>query len=185
MIIRVDTPVNAPIKATQLKTAVEKQTTAPGSVAPTPGKTDASTGLQAQQTVPQANRQQQAEKTTVQPKEPYACKTCENRRYQDQSTDAGVSMKTPTQLAPQQAASAVAAHEQEHVTREQQKAKEHGRDVLMQSVTLHVAICPECGKPYVSGGETKTVTASPKQSESDRYSPGQPETQPSIINANA
>ena len=29
--------------------------------------------------------------------------------------------------------------------------------VLQASVTLHTAICPECGRAYVSGGETRTA----------------------------
>ena len=30
--------------------------------------------------------------------------------------------------------------------------------MVSQSVTLHTDICPECGKVYISGGETRTVT---------------------------
>ena len=47
----------------------------------------------------------------------------------------------------------------EHVVREQAKAKGDDRKVVSQSVTLHNGICPECGKVYVSGGTTRTVTA--------------------------
>lgn len=87
------------------------------------------------------------------------CQTCEKRKYQDGSDDAGVSYQTPTHIAPEQAASAVLGHEMEHVVREQAKAEREGRKVVSQSVTVHTAICPECGKPYVSGGTTKTTTA--------------------------
>lgn len=87
------------------------------------------------------------------------CQTCENRKYQDGSDDAGVSYQTPTHIAPEQAASAVLGHEMEHVVREQAKAEREGRKVISQSVTMHTAICPECGKPYVSGGTTRTTTA--------------------------
>jgi len=86
------------------------------------------------------------------------CQTCKERKYQDGSDDPGVSFKTPTNIAPEQVASAVRGHENEHVVREQAKARQEGRKVVNQSVTYHTAICPECGKAYVSGGTTRTVT---------------------------
>ena len=86
------------------------------------------------------------------------CQTCKDRKYQDGSDDPGVSFKTPTNVAPELAASAVRGHEQEHVAREQAKARREGREVVSQSVTYHTAICPECGKVYVSGGTTRTST---------------------------
>lgn len=86
------------------------------------------------------------------------CQTCKKRKYQDGSNDPGVSFKTPTNVAPDQAAAAVRGHEQEHVVREQAKAQREGREVVSQSVTYHTAICPECGKVYVSGGTTRTST---------------------------
>ena len=86
------------------------------------------------------------------------CETCEKRKYQDGSDDPGVSFKTPTNIKPEQAASAVRGHEMEHVVREQAKAGREGRKVVSQSVTMHTEICPECGKAYVSGGTTRTVT---------------------------
>ncbi len=86
------------------------------------------------------------------------CKTCESRKYQDGSNDPGVSFKTATKLSPEEAASAVRSHENEHVVREQAKAEREGRKVVSQSVTLHTEICPECGDPYISGGTTRTVT---------------------------
>lgn len=86
------------------------------------------------------------------------CQTCKKRKYQDGSNDPGVSFKTPTNVAPEQAASAVRGHEQEHVVREQAKAQREGREIVSQSVTYHTAICPECGKVYVSGGTTRTST---------------------------
>ena len=30
--------------------------------------------------------------------------------------------------------------------------------MVSQSVTMHSEICPECGKSFVSGGTTRTVT---------------------------
>ena len=84
------------------------------------------------------------------------CQTCKERKYQDGSNDPGVSFKTPTNIAPEQAAAAVRGHEQEHVVREQAKAQRENREIVSQSVTYHTAICPECGKVYISGGTTRT-----------------------------
>lgn len=86
------------------------------------------------------------------------CQTCKERKYQDGSDDPGVSFKTPTNISPEQAAAAVRGHENEHVVREQAKAQREDRKVVSQSVTYHTSICPECGKAYVSGGTTETVT---------------------------
>lgn len=86
------------------------------------------------------------------------CETCESRKYQDGSDDMGVSFQAPTNIKPEQAASAVRGHEMEHVYREQAKAGREGRKVVSQNVTMHTEICPECGKSYVSGGTTRTVT---------------------------
>ena len=86
------------------------------------------------------------------------CETCEQRKYQDGSDDMGVSFQTPTNIKPEQAASAVRGHEMEHVYREQAKADREDRKVVSQTVTMHTEICPECGKSYVSGGTTRTVT---------------------------
>ena len=93
------------------------------------------------------------------------CQTCKERKYQDGSDDPGVSFKTPTNIAPEQAASAVRGHEMEHVVREQAKAQREDREVVRQTVTLHTAICPECGKAYVSGGTTETTTVAKADNE--------------------
>ena len=87
------------------------------------------------------------------------CKTCKSRTYQDQSDDPSVSFQTPTHISPEQSASTVLSHEYEHVSNEQAKADREGRRVISQTVSLQSAICPECGKVYVSGGTTRTVTA--------------------------
>ena len=86
------------------------------------------------------------------------CQTCAKRRYQDQSNDPGVSFKSPTQVSPQAAHAAVVGHEMQHVTRERVQAEQEGREIVSQSVTLKTAICPECGKAYIAGGETVTTT---------------------------
>jgi ribosomal protein L32 len=87
------------------------------------------------------------------------CQTCKNRKYQDGSNDPSVSFQSPTHIGPNQAATAVAAHEGEHVAHEQAKAQREDRRIVSQTVTLHTSICPECGRVYISGGVTRTVTA--------------------------
>jgi hypothetical protein len=69
-----------------------------------------------------------------------------------------VSFKTPTKIAPAAAFIAVRSHEQEHVVNETAKAEKAGGRVVSQSVAIHYAVCPECGRAYVSGGTTTTVT---------------------------
>ena len=73
------------------------------------------------------------------------------------------------------AASAVRGHEMEHVVREQAKAQREDRKVVSQSVTYRTAICPECGKSYVSGGTTRTVTAAKAQPQAEE--PQNPQNQ--------
>ncbi|MCX8129375.1 MAG: hypothetical protein N3I35_04650 [Clostridia bacterium] len=86
------------------------------------------------------------------------CETCSNRKYQDGSNDPGVSFKTPAHIDPSVSASVVMSHEQEHVRNESAKAAGENRKVISQSVKLETSVCPECGRSYVSGGETRTVT---------------------------
>ena len=106
------------------------------------------------------------------------CETCKNRQYQDGSDDPGVSFKTATKLSPDEAASAVRSHEQEHVVRERAKAQREGRKVVSQSVTIHTSVCPECGRVYVSGGVTRTVTAPDENTDpKDVQGPQGPETE--------
>jgi len=92
---------------------------------------------------------------------PKECKTCHNRKYKDQSSDSSVSFQTPTSVAPELAASAVAAHENQHVIHNAEKAEREGMRAV-STVQLHVAACPECGRIYVSGGTT-TATFVQKQ----------------------
>lgn len=106
------------------------------------------------------------------------CQTCKNREYQDGSDDPGVSFKTATKLSPDEASSAVRSHEQEHVVRERAKAQREGRKVVSQSVTIHTSVCPECGRVYVSGGVTRTVTAPDENTDpKDVEGPQGPETE--------
>lgn len=101
------------------------------------------------------------------------CHTCMNRTYVDVSDDSGVSFQAPTRLTPSQAASAVPAHEGEHVSREAGRASREGRRVVSSSVRIFTSVCPECGATYVSGGETRTVTASDGKKHSPAPAPGE------------
>ena len=86
------------------------------------------------------------------------CETCRNRRYQDDSNDSGVSFQSPTRLDPASAGARVRGHEMEHVRREKAKADEDGRRIVSQTVQIKTDICEECGKIYVAGGLTRTVS---------------------------
>ncbi|NLK85963.1 MAG: hypothetical protein GX279_00525 [Clostridiaceae bacterium] len=88
------------------------------------------------------------------------CETCKSRTYQDGSDDPGVSFKAPGHIDPASSGAVVRAHEQEHVANEQAKARAEGKRVVSQSVRIFTSVCPECGRAYVSGGVTRTVTAS-------------------------
>ncbi len=87
---------------------------------------------------------------------PANCETCKNRKYKDGS-DEMVSFKSAAHISPGASASRVMAHEMEHVANAYTKAEKGNGKVLQASVTLHTAICPECGRAYVSGGETRTA----------------------------
>ncbi len=83
------------------------------------------------------------------------CETCKNRKYQDGS-DEMVSFKSAQHISPESAAARVRAHEQEHVSNAYTEAAQKNGKVLRASVSIHTAICPECGRSYVSGGTTST-----------------------------
>ena len=84
------------------------------------------------------------------------CETCANRKYQDGS-DEMVSFKSATHVAPEAAATAVRAHEGEHVSNAYDKAAKDDGEVVNASVAIHTSVCPECGRTYVSGGTTTTT----------------------------
>lgn len=87
---------------------------------------------------------------------PEECQTCKKRKYMDGS-DENVSYKAPSHISPNAAGSAVRAHESEHVANAYDKAAENNGKVLSASVSIHTAVCPECGRTYVSGGTTTTT----------------------------
>ncbi len=84
------------------------------------------------------------------------CSTCASRKYQDGS-DEMVSYKSAAHISPESSASKVRAHEQEHVNNAYSKAAKNNGKVVQVSVTLKMAICPECGRSYTAGGLTSTV----------------------------
>ena len=83
------------------------------------------------------------------------CETCKRRKYQDGS-DEMVSFKAAGHIDPDNAASVVMSHEQEHVSNAYQKADMEGGEVVRASVRLKTDICPECGRTFISGGVTST-----------------------------
>lgn len=86
---------------------------------------------------------------------PAECETCKNRKYQDGS-DEMVSFKSAAHISPEAAASRVRSHEQEHVSNAYKKASQDNGKVLSTNVSIKTSICPECGRSYVAGGETRT-----------------------------
>ncbi len=100
---------------------------------------------------------------------PEECQTCKERKYQDGS-DENVSFKSAQHVSPESAGARVRAHEGEHVSNAYNKAQKDGGKVLQASVSIKTAICPECGRTYVSGGTTHT-----KISYSDESNPYQKE----------
>lgn len=91
------------------------------------------------------------------------CQTCKNRKYQDGS-DEMVSFKAATHINPNSAGALVRSHEQEHVSNAYKKASLKDGKVLSATVSIHTAVCPECGRAYVSGGTTRTRISYPNES---------------------
>ena len=86
---------------------------------------------------------------------PAECETCKNRKYQDGS-DEMVSFKSAQHIDPKAAAARVRGHEAEHVSNAYKDAAMNNGKVLQASVSIKTAVCPECGRTYVAGGETAT-----------------------------
>ena len=104
--------------------------------------------------------------------------TCkENANIQDGSDEMVSVTKSASHISPSASASAVRAHEQEHVSNAFKKAATDGGKVLQASVSLKTAICPECGTSYVAGGETTTkisYTNEENPYQKQKKNPGQP-----------
>ena len=126
-------------------------------------------------------------KTTLNPEEsdikapgrkssPAECKTCKERKYQDGS-DENVSFKSAQHISPEQAGTAVRAHENEHVANAYKKASEKGGQVVRASVSIQTAICPECGRSYIAGGLTSTAIKYPSEDKYQKERKAQPSPQ--------
>lgn len=101
------------------------------------------------------NPGESTEKQAGRKSSPAECETCKNRKYQDGS-DEMVSFKSAAHISPNAAASRVRSHEQEHVSNAYKKAAQNNGKVVSCNVAIHTAVCPECGRTYVSGGTTST-----------------------------
>lgn len=88
---------------------------------------------------------------------PSECQTCKSRKYMDVSNDSDVSFQAPTHVSPQASYGAVASHEQQHVSNAISEGSQPGNELVSSSVTLKMAVCPECGTPFVAGGVTNTT----------------------------
>ena len=96
---------------------------------------------------------------------PAECETCKERKYKDGSNESDVSFQTPQHIDPNAAGARVRAHEQEHVANAYEKQAKGEGKVLQASVQIKTAVCPECGRTYVSGGLTTTKIAYPNEKE--------------------
>lgn len=155
-----------PRNAEHLNPALEFKTNPPFSGMEIPGAEDASP-VEEEFNLPGDGK-------TTEGIEDETCETCENRTYVDGSNESDVSFKSPGHIAPEAAASRVMAHEYEHVRNAYQEDKEKDKELVSVSVSLKTAICPECGKTYVAGGETRTtmrngVEENPYQKQMDAY----------------
>ena len=106
-------------------------------------------------TKPILNPNASTAKAPVRVSSPAECETCKNRKYQDGS-DEMVSFKSAQHISPQSAPARVRGHEAEHVSNAYKDAAMNNGKVLQASVSLKTAVCPECGRTYVCGGETTT-----------------------------
>ncbi len=97
---------------------------------------------------------------------PIECQTCKNRKYVDGSNEPDVSFKTPGKISASESFAKVSSHEREHVANAIQKSSKPGAKLISVNVTLKMGVCPECGRTYVSGGETTTQI---RYSESNPY----------------
>ncbi len=87
---------------------------------------------------------------------PEDCETCKHRKYVDGSNESDVSFKAPAHISPGASYGAVMSHEMEHVGNAKQAASKPGAQLVSVSVSLTMAVCPECGTRYVSGGTTNS-----------------------------
>ena len=127
----------------------------PGEVDEIKDKEESSNGVNGEKDEDDLSPEDAKKKLSGHKSTPAECETCKRRKYQDGS-DEMVSFKAAGHIDPGNAASVVMSHEQEHVSNAYQKAREGNGEVVRATVQLKTAICPECGRTYVSGGETRT-----------------------------
>ncbi len=94
---------------------------------------------------------------------PADCETCKNRKYQDGSNE-NVSFKSAAHISPSESGARGRAHEAEHVSNAYAKAAEKGGKVVSAGVTIRTSVCPECGRVFTAGGETRTTLKYPNES---------------------
>jgi hypothetical protein len=99
----------------------------------------------------------QKESINVGKAQPTECQTCKERKYIDVSNESDVSFQSPTHVSPEASYSAVAAHEQEHVSNAVAEGSKPEAKLISASVSYQMAICPECGTSYIAGGTTQTT----------------------------
>ncbi len=121
-----------------------------------------------------------SEKSTinVDKTQPTECQTCKSRKYMDVSNEANVSFKAPTHIAPEASFAAVSAHEQQHVSNAVSTGSQPGNQLVSSSVSFQMGICPECGKPYIAGGTTRTQI---KYNESNPYEASRKSVEGSLL----
>lgn len=99
----------------------------------------------------------QKESINVGKTQPSECQTCKERKYIDVSNESDVSFQSPTHVSPETSFTAVAAHEQEHVSNAVAEGSKPDAKLISASVSYQMSICPECGTPYIAGGTTQTT----------------------------
>ena len=120
------------------------------------GGSNVATGAAAAEgTKPILNPNESTQKAPGKLSSPAECETCKNRKYQDGS-DEMVSFKSAQHIDPAAAGTRVRGHEAEHVSNAYKEAAQNNGKVLQASVSIKTAVCPECGRVYVSGGTTAT-----------------------------
>lgn len=85
------------------------------------------------------------------------CETCKNRRYVDGSNEGNVSFKAPGHISPAESGAKVMSHEREHMANARREGGKENKELVSASISLKMAVCPECGRSYVEGGETRTT----------------------------
>ncbi|GHU49288.1 hypothetical protein FACS1894127_2150 [Clostridia bacterium] len=102
------------------------------------------------------------------------CETCKKRRNKDISDDPGASLQSPDSLSKVEEEGNIRAHDHRHLSHEQANGENEGRDVVSQNMVIHYDVCPECGRPYIPGGTTATLTrtASPRERLGTQYQTG-------------